>query len=229
MGVAQVVDELDFRLEQRPGQSRAVVAPEHAVFAAVVHAEVHLQGRLGREYFFAQHAPVKVLRVRFHQMFLHVFGRGERSGTLLTRVLGRGHEKMTDYVLLVVFEVRERQMAVRTRQLDLVVGVNDVVVVVVVAGDAGDLRRRSSRDRLRLMVFAVVSVVALLFYVTLVGCRRVAAGRRTGLFAGRMVPLVVGRLVLARRRRVMMLATTAAVLGRRQRQIRGTCLNGFLG
>jgi len=144
MGVAQVIDELDFRLEQRPGQSRAVVAAEHSVFAAVVHAEVHLQGRLGREHFFAQHAPVKVLRVRFHQMFLHVFGRGERSGTLLARVLGGGHEKVSDDVLLIVFEERERQMAVRTRQLDLVVvGVNDVVVVVVVvvvAGDAGDLR-----------------------------------------------------------------------------------------
>jgi len=80
-----------------------------------------------------------------------------------------------------------------------------------------------------LLVFAVVSVVAFLFYVPLVGRRRIAAGRRTGLFAGRVVPLVVGRLVLARRRRVMVLATAATVLGRRQRQVRGTRLNGFLG
>lgn len=66
-------------------------------------------------------------------------------------------------------------------------------------------------------MFAVVRVVAadaFLFYVTLlIGRRRVVAGRRTGLFAGRMVPLVVRRLVLARRR-VMVLAPT--VLGRRQ-------------
>jgi len=79
-------------------------------------------------------------------------------------------------------------------------------------------------------VFAVVHVVAtdaFLFYVTLlVGRRWIAAGRRTGLFAGRVVPLVVRRLVLARRR-VMVFAAT--VLGRRQRQVCGTRLNGFLG
>ena len=133
MGIAQMIDELDFRLEQRPGQSRAVVAAEHAVFAAVVHAEVHFQRRLGREHFFAQHAPVKVLSVRFHKVFLDVFGRRERSGTLLTRVFGCGHQEVSDDVLLVVFEVRERQMTVRTWQLDLVVvGVNVVVVVIVV-------------------------------------------------------------------------------------------------
>jgi len=144
MGVAQMIDKLDFRLEQRPGQARAIVAAEHAVFAAVVHAEVHFQRRLGREHFFTQHAPVKVLRVRFHKVFLDVFGRRERSGTLLARVLGCGHQEVADDVLLVVFEVRERQMTVRTRQLDLVaVGVNAVVVnvvvvivVVVVVGDA---------------------------------------------------------------------------------------------
>jgi len=198
------------------------------VFAAVVHAEVYLQGRLGREHFFAQHAPVKVLRVSFHQVFLYVFRRGERRGTLLARVLGGGHEKVTDDVLLIVFEVRERQMAVRTRQLDLVVvGVNVVVVIVVDAGDA-DLRGRSSRGRLRLLMFSVISVVAFLFYVTLVGRRRIAARRRAGLFAGRVVPLVVGRLVFARRG-VMVLAAAATVLGRRQRQVCGTRLDGFLG
>lgn len=79
-------------------------------------------------------------------------------------------------------------------------------------------------------MFAVVHVVAadaFLFYVTLlVGRRWIAAGRRTGLFAGRVVPLVVRRLVLARRR-VMVFAAT--VLGRRKRQVCGTRLNGFLG
>jgi len=43
MGVAQMIDELYFRLEQRPGQACAVVAAEHAVFAAVVHAKVHFE------------------------------------------------------------------------------------------------------------------------------------------------------------------------------------------
>lgn len=228
MGVAQMIDELYFRLEQRPGQSRAVVAAEHAVFATVVHAEVHFQGRFGREHFFAQHAPVKVLSVSFHQVFLYVFGRGERRGALLTRVLGSGHEKVTDDVLLIVFEVRERQMAVRTRQLDLVVvGVNVVVVIVVDA----DLRGRSSRGRLRLLMFSVISVVSFLFYVTLVGRRRIATRRRTGLFAGRVIPLVVGRLVLARRGVMVFAAAAAAatVLGRRQRQVCGTRLDGFFG
>lgn len=63
-------------------------------------------------------------------------------------------------------------------------------------------------------MFAVVRVLtanAFLFYVTLlVGRREIAAGGRTGLFAGPVVPLVVRRFVFARRR-VMML--TAAVLG----------------
>jgi len=66
MGVSQMIDELDFRLEQGPRHARAIVTPEHPVFAAVIHAEVHLQGRLGREHFLAQHAPVEVLRVRLH-------------------------------------------------------------------------------------------------------------------------------------------------------------------
>jgi len=239
MGIAQMIDELDFRLEQRPGQSRAVVAAEHAVLAAVVHAEVHFQRRLGREHFFAQHAPVKVLRVRFHEVFLDVFGRRERSGTLLARIFGCGHQEVADDMLLVVFEVRKRQMTVRTWQLNLiVVGVNAVVVVVVVVvvvivvvvdGDA-QLRGRTGHGRPRqLQVFAVVHVVAadaFLFYVTLlVGRWLIAAGRRTGLLAGRVVPLVVRRLVLPRRR-VMVLAAT--VLGRRQRQVCGTRLNGFL-
>lgn len=138
-----MIDELDFRLEKRPGQARAVIATEHAVFAAVVHAEMHFERRLGREHFFAQHAPVKVLRVCFHKVFLDVFGRGERSGTLLARVLGRGHQEMSDDVLLVVFEERERQMTMRTRQLNFIVSVNAVVVyaavvviVVVVVRDA---------------------------------------------------------------------------------------------
>lgn len=42
MGVAQVVDEFDFRLEQWSRRSRAVVATEHPVFASVVHAEMYL-------------------------------------------------------------------------------------------------------------------------------------------------------------------------------------------
>lgn len=43
MGVAQMIDELDFRLEQRSRQARAVVAAEHAVFAAVIHAKVNFE------------------------------------------------------------------------------------------------------------------------------------------------------------------------------------------
>lgn len=120
MRVSQMVDEFDFRVEQRSRRPGTVIAPEHTVLAAVVHAEVHFERRFGREHFFAQHAPVKVLRVRFHQVFLHVLGRAERRGTLLARVLGGSHEEMADDVLLVVFEVRERQMAVRTRKLDFV-------------------------------------------------------------------------------------------------------------
>jgi len=145
MGVPQVVYELDFRLEKRPRRARAVVAPEHPALAAVVHAEVHLQRGLGREHLLAQHAPVEVLRVRLHQVFLHVLGRGERRGTLLARVLRGGHQEVSDHVVLVVLEVRERQVTVRTGQLDL--GAAAAAAVAVVgqegrSGGGGDLQLR---------------------------------------------------------------------------------------
>lgn len=154
MGVPQVIDELDFRLEQRPGHARAVVAPVHPVFAAVVHAEMHFQCRFGREHLLAQHTPVDVLRVRFHQVFLHVFGRGERRGTLLARILGGGHQEVADDVLLVILEMDERQMTMRTGQLDLA-----VVVVRAATGEG----RPARGWMLLVVVFAVVQAVASAF------------------------------------------------------------------
>lgn len=154
MGVPQMVDELDLRLEQWPGQPGAVVASEHPVLAAVVHAEVHLERGLGREHLFAQHTPVEILRVRLHQVFLHVLRGGERRGTLLARVLGGGHQEVTDDVLLVVFEMHERQVAVRARQLDFAV-------------EAGHVRGRS-RGRLQLLLLLVLLVLLVFAFVRVI-------------------------------------------------------------